>query len=83
VKTRRSNSDKPAKPYPDFLLSAHDAGIWAKRIRGKLYYFGPWDDPDAALASYLARKDELHAGREPREQIKGNENQGTVQRIPE
>ena len=30
-------------------------------------YFGPWDDPDAALAKYLLEKDDLHAGRKPKQ----------------
>jgi integrase len=57
---------KPAKPYPEFPLTAHPAGCWCKKIRGKLYYFGPWGDPDGALAKYLGQKEDLHAGRKPR-----------------
>src|SRR5262245_8753395 len=59
-------SNKPSKPYPDFPLTPHPAGYWCKKIRGKIHYFGPWDDPDGALAKYLEEKDALHAGKKPR-----------------
>src|SRR5262245_29451809 len=68
--------EKPPKPYPEFPLTAHPAGYWCKKIRGRIHYFGPWVDPDGALAKYLAEKDALHAGRKPRE-----ENEGTTLKL--
>ena len=52
---------KPAKPYPEFPLYAHASGRWAKKIRGKLHYFGKWADPDGALRKFLDEVDDLQA----------------------
>jgi hypothetical protein len=47
-------SGKPEKPRPDFPLFPHAAGVWAKKIRGKLHDFGPSSDPEGALDRYIA-----------------------------
>jgi len=48
-----STKEKPAKPYPEFPLFPHACGKWAKKVGGKLKYYGRWDDPDGALREYM------------------------------
>jgi len=61
----------PEKPSKDFPLSVHKgSGYWCKKIKGRVRYFGKVaDDPKGtkALELWLAQKDDLLAGREPRE----------------
>jgi integrase len=63
---------RPAKPYPDFPLFPHATGRWAKKIHGRLFYYGKWrgvegDGWQAALDAYQKYRDDDYAGRARRE----------------
>jgi integrase len=62
---RKGSNGKAEKPYPEFPLFAHQSGRWCKKIRGQHVYFGPLDDPNAALQKWLDEKDYLLAGKTP------------------
>lgn len=67
--TTSSLAGKASKPREDFPLFPHRNGQWAKKVRGRLHYFGGVaGDPSgqAALAQWLEAKDDLLAGRTPR-----------------
>src|SRR5689334_10795676 len=66
AKARSRKPRKPEKPHKDFPLFSHRNGQWAKKVRGKIHFFGVWADPDAALNKWIAEKDDLLAGRVPR-----------------
>ena len=81
-KRRKKIADVPSKPWDGYPLFPHASGRWAKKVRGKLHYFGRWgtslqgvvlqvDDVRssaiAALDAYERQRDDLQAGRTPRE----------------
>lgn len=61
--TTAPSEQKPQKPSPDFPLYAHKSKRWAKKVKYKTEYFGPWDDPSGALEEWYRVKDALLAGR--------------------
>jgi len=71
----RKAAQEHKKPHPDFPLFVHDSkhpnrARWAKKVKGRLVYFGKVaDDPkgEAALDLWLDQKDDLLAGRTPRD----------------
>ena len=71
-KSTRKSRKRPAaaaaeKPYAGFPLTPHrGSGQWCKKVRGKLYYFGPLGDWRRALEEYQRVRDDLQAGRAPR-----------------
>jgi len=60
--------------HPDFPLFPHQSGYWAKKVRGRIRYYGKIaDDPkgEAALIEWDRVKDARLAGREPRPKVEG------------
>lgn len=58
VKVKRVRPEKPAKPYEDFPLYAHNNGQWARKVNGQTRFYGAWADWRAALELYEATKPE-------------------------
>jgi hypothetical protein len=65
--TTQVQRSKPGKLHPDSPRFAHAAGFSVKKMCGQVHGLGPWSDPDAKLANSLGQRDDLHAGRRPRE----------------
>jgi integrase len=65
AKRPRTKSGKPSKPRKDFPLFPHDSGQWAKKVRGKLFYFGKWENPKAAEDKWNRDREALLDGRNP------------------
>ena len=59
--TRNLKRVKPDKPRPDWPLTPSPNGHWVKKIRGKVYNFGRWENADEALKRYLEEKDFIYA----------------------
>lgn len=68
-----SDSRKPPKPYDDFPLYAHKTKRWAKKIKGRTIFFGPWrcdpqhyeSDWQEAYTKYQHDMPHLVAGKTP------------------
>lgn len=61
----KNRISKPEKPYSGFPLFASANGQWAKKVKGRLYYFGTWKaDPkgEAAMKDWDARREGILAG---------------------
>jgi hypothetical protein len=65
--TTPAPSDKPAEPCAEFPLFAHTTKRWAKKIGGKMRYFGRWDGPAGAMRCTHSRKS-VHHIQSPQEQ---------------
>jgi integrase len=62
--TQSGKQQKSKVGKPKFPLFLHSRGYWAKKVNGRLYYFGK--DRDAALERWIREKDDLLAGRTPK-----------------
>ena len=64
----KTAAPRPAKPHKDFPLFPHRSGQWAKKIKGRVYYFGSWrTDPAGveALEDYTRDLPYLLRGQTP------------------
>ena len=66
-----STKARPQKPYPEYPLFAHNNGQWCRKIRGKIYSFGKWSDPTAALKKHNAEYSYLKEGISPPDNFDG------------
>ena len=79
-RSRKAATARPPKPRKDFPLFPHATGRWAKKIKGRLRYFGQWgtrrngkfvrlpgDGWQEAEALYELQRSDLYAGRQPKQ----------------
>lgn len=78
VSDKPASKSKPQKPRDDFPLYAHATKRWAKKVRGKVYYFGPWSDPQGALDEWLRQRDYLLEGKTPPQKLAEGQSAGAT-----
>src|SRR4051812_12171091 len=61
---KRRKKKTSSKRHRDFPLFLHATGQWAKKVCGKMHYFGT--EKADALTKWLSERDDLLAGRTPR-----------------
>ncbi len=67
----RPRHDQPRWPFPlkpdgsGVTMTAHRCGQWCKKIKGRVYYFGRWDDPQGAMRKYEQQVPYLLKGQLP------------------
>lgn len=66
AKSGKGSTEKPSKPREDFPLYAHATKRWAKKFKNRIYYFGPWSDPEGAEAAFWEWKAVYIDGKPPR-----------------
>jgi hypothetical protein len=62
----KTKPKKPKLPYKHFPLRPHPSGQWYKRHRGRSYYFGVWEDWQAALDRFNREWPAILQGKDPR-----------------
>ena len=56
---------KPGEPYKESAFFPYPNGQWGKKTNGKPWYFGKWEDHEAASHRYLDEVDDVQPRCDP------------------